>query len=146
LEVPGRDHPVDLRVRERFRGVDRDDPGVRMRATQHGPVEHAGQDDVVEVGALAPDEARVLLALHGAVADRRLLRCGGGHPHLLAAARSCSAAHRTALTMLAYPVHRQMAPEIASLISASEGSGFSSNSARAVMIMPGVQKPHWRPC
>ncbi len=39
-----------------------------------------------------------------------------------------------------------MAPEIAVRISSSEGSGFSSSSARAVITIPGVQKPHCRPC
>src|SRR5207244_3023939 len=28
----------------------------------------------------------------------------------------------------------------------SDGCGLRSSSARAVIIMPGVQKPHWRPC
>ena len=101
LEVLGGDHPVHLRVRERAGGVDRDDPRVRVRAAQHGAVEHPGKDDVVEVLPLPPDEARVLLALHVAVADRRFLRSDGRHVHLLASADSCSAAQRTALTMLA---------------------------------------------
>src|SRR4051812_44702262 len=39
-----------------------------------------------------------------------------------------------------------MAPEMAVRISASVGSGFSSSSARVVISMPGVQKPHWRAC
>src|SRR5689334_3318157 len=34
---------------------------------------------------------------------------------------------------------------MASRISASVGSGFRSSSARQVIIIPGVQKPHWRP-
>ena len=57
-------------------------------------------------------------------------------------AASCSAAQRTARTMFEYPVQRQIAPEIAVRISSSVGSGFASSSARAVMIIPGVQKPH----
>src|SRR5215213_8592463 len=35
---------------------------------------------------------------------------------------------------------------MASLISSSEGRGVLLSSAVAVMIMPGVQNPHWRPC
>jgi hypothetical protein len=42
-------------------------------------------------------------------------------------------------------VHRQTWPEIASRTSASVGSGLLSSSHRAVIIMPGVQKPHWSP-
>ncbi len=47
--------------------------------------------------------------------------------------------------MFSYPVQRQTWPEIASRISSGDGSGFWSSSQRAVMIMPGVQKPHCRP-
>jgi hypothetical protein len=47
--------------------------------------------------------------------------------------------------MFSYPVHRQTWPDIASRTSAGDGSGFWSSSQRAVMIMPGVQKPHWSP-
>src|SRR4051794_32790095 len=45
-----------------------------------------------------------------------------------------------------------MPPEIAVRISCSVGSGFSFSSARAVISIPGVQKPHcsacisWKPC
>src|SRR5215210_1783205 len=35
---------------------------------------------------------------------------------------------------------------MASLISSSDGRGVRSSSAVAVMIMPGVQHSHWRPC
>jgi hypothetical protein len=47
--------------------------------------------------------------------------------------------------MFSYPVHRQTCPEIASRTSASVGSGLPSSSHRAVIIMPGVQKPHCSP-
>ncbi len=47
--------------------------------------------------------------------------------------------------MFSYPVHRQTWPEIASRTSASVGSGLASSSQRAVIIIPGVQKPHWSP-
>ena len=72
LEVLRGDDGGDVRVRERLRGVDRDDARVRVRAAQHRPVDHPGQPDVVEVGALAADEARVLLALQATEADRTL--------------------------------------------------------------------------
>ncbi len=47
--------------------------------------------------------------------------------------------------MFSYPVQRQTWPDIASRISSSAGSGLLSSSQRAVIIMPGVQKPHCRP-
>jgi hypothetical protein len=47
--------------------------------------------------------------------------------------------------MFSYPVHRQTWPDIASRTSSSVGSGFRSSSHRAVIIIPGVQKPHWSP-
>jgi len=47
--------------------------------------------------------------------------------------------------MFSYPVHRQTWPEIASRTSSSVGSGLLSSSHRAVIIMPGVQKPHCSP-
>jgi hypothetical protein len=105
LEVLRRDDRRDVGVRERARGVDGDDARVRVRAAQDRAVDHAGQADVVQVGALAADEARVLLALQAAEADRALLRrarevLDRRHPH--ASCRvdaSCSAAQRTAATM-----------------------------------------------
>jgi hypothetical protein len=71
------DHRLDLGVGLGGRGVDGDDAGVRERAAQHGPVQHAGQVDVVDVAALAAYEAGVLLALHPAEADGPFLRGGG---------------------------------------------------------------------
>ena len=73
------------------------------RAAQDGAVHHARQADVVQVGALAADEARILLALQPAEADRSLAGrarkvLGGRHlmPPRLALAASWSAAQRTA--------------------------------------------------
>ena len=77
LEVLGGDDRGDVRVRERLGGVDRDDLRVRVRAAQDRAVHHPRQADVVEVGALAADEARVLLALQAAEADRALGRRAG---------------------------------------------------------------------
>ena len=93
LEVLGGDDGGDVRVRERARGVDRDDLRVRVRAAQDLAVDHPRQADVVEVGALAADEARVLLALQAAEADGAFLSDGHGQ------ASWCSAAQRTAATM-----------------------------------------------
>jgi hypothetical protein len=47
--------------------------------------------------------------------------------------------------MFSYPVQRQTWPDIASRTCSSDGSGWWSSSQRAVMIMPGVQKPHCSP-
>ena len=106
LEVLGGDHGGDVGMGQRGRGVDRDDARVGVRAAQHGAVHHPRQLDVVEVGALAADEARVLLALQPAEADRALgrgarevLDDGHAHASCRACAASWSAAQRTALTM-----------------------------------------------
>ena len=100
LEVLRGDDGGDVRVRERLGRVDRVDPRVGERAAQDRAVEHAGQPDVVEVRALAADEARVLLALQPAEADRSFLRVGDRHAHASCrVAASCSAAQRTAATM-----------------------------------------------
>ena len=53
------DHPGRRRRRAR---VDRPDPGVGVRAPEHGGVHHAGQRQVVGVGRRAGDEPRVLPA------------------------------------------------------------------------------------
>ena len=78
-------HP---RVRHRGRRVDGDDPRVGDGAAQDRAVQHPGQHHVVDVGALAADEARVLLALEAAVAgDRGLFLLLGGR-HALSPPRS----------------------------------------------------------
>lgn len=46
---------------------------------------------------------------------------------------------------MVYPVHRQICPEIASRMVCSSGSGLRSSRARAVISIPGVQKPHCSP-
>src|SRR5260370_7662174 len=48
--------------------------------------------------------------------------------------------------MFWYPVQRQRLPDSAQRTSSSLGSGFSSSSALAAIIMPGVQNPHCSPC
>ena len=84
LGVAGeRRHPGEVVLRHQLAGDDGDDAldsaaardvsierdaRVRERAPQELEVEHPGERDVVDVVALAADEARVLLALDG-VAD-----------------------------------------------------------------------------
>src|SRR5699024_5608575 len=122
-------------------------------------MKHAGQLDVVNVVAHASDQARILFAKHPAMTHRLFIIiceadgrfCGDTHTGLLesstsaVAGVSCAAAHWMLLTMVSYPVHRQIWPEIASRMVSALGSGSRSRSALAVIIIPGVQKPHCRP-
>ena len=94
LEIPAGDDRVHLRVLERRGRVDRDDPGMRDRASQDGAVEHPRQLHVIDEVALAANEARVLLAPHAAEADRVPV----GIAHVRA---RCSAAQRTERTIVA---------------------------------------------
>ena len=48
--------------------------------------------------------------------------------------------------MLWYPVQRHRLPSSPTRTSSSLGCGFSASSDTAAMTMPGVQKPHCRPC
>src|SRR5438045_2567607 len=72
--------------------------------------------------------------------------------HLAPAARadvrllSLRDAVRTALTMCSYPVQRHRLPLMASRISVSLGLAFRASRSCEHMIIPGVQKPHCRPC
>ncbi len=45
--------------------------------------------------------------------------------------------------MAPYPVHRQMLPARASLISAVVGAGLVPKRSVAATTIPGVQNPHW---
>ena len=99
--LPG-DDGLDLGVRLGRGGVDRHDARVGAGAGEDGPVEHARHRHVVEVVAAADEEAGVLLAQHPPEADRVAgVRYGnlfgGGHETV---SLGCSAAQRTALTML----------------------------------------------
>ena len=75
-QVLAGDDGEDLGVGEGVGGVDGDQPGVRHGGTQDGAVQHAGQDDVVQVVALAADKARIFLPLDPAEADRAVLVAG----------------------------------------------------------------------
>ena len=92
-------------------------------------------------------------ALMRAVSSRRLttppMTCGA-HAITSHSARrvhrACwRAAYSIALTMLWYPVQRQRVAFDAVRISLSWDCLFCSKSPTADMIIPGVQKPHWRP-
>ena len=101
------DHGPHLGVGLGGRHVERPDPGVGVGAAQHGAVEHAGQLDVVEVAALPPQEAGILLAEHVPEADgvagraerHAGVRRGGGAHAGTPSATGCSAAQRMARTM-----------------------------------------------
>ena len=110
LRVAGeRRHPREVVLRQDLAGhhdddagklggtrrVDRVDLGVRERAAQDRHVQHVGQDDVVDVVALAADEPLVLLALDAAAEPFGLRFLNSHH----ASSRSFAAAHCTALTM-----------------------------------------------
>ncbi len=98
--VPG-DHRTHLRVRLGRARVHRQDPRVRVRAAQHRAVQHAGQRDVVDEAAAAPDEPGVLLAQHAPVTHRRavLARSLVDERAHDACSRSAAAACRTERTM-----------------------------------------------
>jgi hypothetical protein len=78
-DVPRHDHD-DPGQLARTRRVDRVDLGVRERAAQDRHVEHVRELDVLDVGAAADDEARVLLALDAlAQPTTAALGLDGGH-------------------------------------------------------------------
>src|SRR5262245_36296330 len=107
-----------------------------------GIVLRAAGDVAVGVGAQLADADGVetILAFVGEEFLDVLHRL---RPHADLRPRISAAAESTALMIGSYPVQRQMLPEIASTTSSRFGFGFSASSARAAMIMPGVQKPHW---
>ncbi len=121
LEVAGDQHREHAGPGLGGLGVDRDDPGVGLGRAHERRVQQARQDDVVDVGGAAGDQARVLLALHRAADEAVVGRgLGGAHaPSPLSASSwmlsrpsadgpdvatpascGCCAAARTALTML----------------------------------------------
>src|SRR5439155_2529108 len=101
-----------------------------------------GELHVVDVDALAGDQPGILPALDARAEEA----FGGGMGYLAPRSAMLPAACCTALTMLAYPVHRHMLPSRPRRISASLGFGFLSRIWQAEMIIPGVQNPHWSPC
>ena len=72
-QVGAGDDRLHLGVGQRGGRVDADDPGMGDGRAQDREVQHPGQLDVVDVAAHPADEARVLLAEHPAVPDRRLV-------------------------------------------------------------------------
>mmetsp|Transcript_1089 Transcript_1089/g.2920 ORF Transcript_1089/g.2920 Transcript_1089/m.2920 type:complete len:772 (+) Transcript_1089:648-2963(+) len=106
LEVVGSQHRVHAGDGERGRLVDALDAAVRDRRTHDVHVQHAGHLDVVDIVALALNEAGVLLAqtalahaLQGGAAleQLRVSRCV--HAASFWVSRSLTAAYSTALTM-----------------------------------------------
>ena len=132
------------------RRVDRDDLRVRVRAAQDRAVHHPGQADVVQVGALAADEARVLLALEAAEADRAL---GASRPpsqtSCFVRARPPTGPRRRCSCS---PCSDRSRRRSRCGSPGRSGSG-SRPAARGVVIsIPGVQNPQcsacfsWKPC
>ena len=125
-----------------------------MRACASGlrstaPCSMPGQRDVVDVVALAADEARVLLALAAG-------RSRSGAPRRRpSVAASCALGSRAPRARPPSGPPRRCSCSPCSGRSGRRsrrgsrrrsGAGCASSSARAVSIMPGVQKPHCRPC
>src|SRR5699024_10248101 len=139
------DHGSNLGMGLSYRYVDAGDSGVRHRGPEYCHMKHAGQLDVVNVVAHASDQARILFAKHPAMTHRLFIIiceadgrfCGDTHTGLLesstsaVAGVSCAAAHWMLLTMVSYPVHRQIWPEIASRMVSALGSGSRSKIGRA---------------
>ena len=136
-DLVARQRPVDARQLVRSAHVDRLDLRMRVRRADEVQVAHPVPLDVVEEEPLPLHEAAILLPRH-ALADeallqgRRLGRLGGRHADAFPAAT-------TASTMFQYPVQRQMLPCSATFTSSSDGLGFSSSSALALISIPGVQ-------
>jgi hypothetical protein len=109
LQVLRREHRMHAGQRLRLRDIDRPDPRVAILAAHEVAEQHARQLEVVDIAALALDEADVLLALAraaDAAEGRFALFLGHGGRHHSAAsdavpevARKAPAAWRTALTM-----------------------------------------------
>ena len=102
-EVGAGQHQRDARHGPRRRGVDRDDPRMRMRRAQRHAMQRAGGDQVRDIAALADEETRILdaaavLADHGGppglgCAIRSLLGCRGECSEGLAAAHGWPRGH-----------------------------------------------------
>ena len=128
---------------------------VRVRAAEHGRVEHPGKPDVGRVLDLAAG-ARVTVDpcrrasdhLHGALGpaverilldDDPLLRVLA-FDLLLGADQSRHV--EIASSIFGYAPQRQRLPDMAWRISSRLGAGVSPTSAEAETIWPGVQNPH----
>src|SRR5271169_4993056 len=116
---------------------------MRVGTAHHLSVNHVGQVNVIHIIPLALDEPQVFLAFDGVAHATnfrsRLL-------HYFAPPSILAAANCTALTMFWYPVQRQRLPEMPQRISSSVGFLFFCSRTYDDISMPGVQKPHCRPC
>ncbi len=78
VEVGADEDRADPWQRPRLAHVDADDPRVGQRAADEADVQHAGQDDVVDVGALPGEQALILDPVHPLAGIALPARCGGG--------------------------------------------------------------------
>ena len=156
-QVGAGDDRFDLRMCLGRSHIDADDAGVRIRRAQDRQVQHARQRDVVDVVAAAPDESRVLFAQHPAVAHTAFGRCRRCLP-----VRADGALDRVVMTlpplrcaMLGRPLDGAHDRGVAGAPADLPGDrlpdrllvrvGVAVQQGRAVIIIPGVQKPHCRP-
>ena len=114
--------------------VDRLDRGVRDRRARELAVEHARQRDVVGEARL-PGDLRAAVDAAARLADD--VEPLPQRAHRTSFMRR--AASSTASKICWYPVQRQRLPDSASLIRSRPASGSFSNSAFAVIRIPGVQ-------
>src|SRR5439155_21524510 len=123
-------------AKEREPGAERQRKESCTRRRDGAERQAAGLDERGE-GEEEDDEGGPALAPGGARLGHR------AQPAAPSARARCATA--TAARMLAYPVHRQMFPRRCSRTSSGVADGESSSRAFTAMIMPGVQKPHWKP-
>src|SRR5262249_19046548 len=90
---------------------------------------------------------QALVARHGAPGRDGHVAVAVAHRSRLSAARSrrWAAARPAASKILVYPVHRQRLPDSARAMSSRAGLALRCSRAQALMVMPGVQKPHCAP-
>ena len=140
----------DAGNRQRGCCVDGADPGVGMRGAQQLHVQQPGQffgRDVQGVAGLPRDDGEaggggsVVAQLSGARLRPAVPRRSG--PEVSGAEVSGRLPlPQTASSMAVYPVHRHRLP----LRFRGRSAFCSSSNVAAVITMPAVQKPHWKPC
>ena len=116
VQVCGGEHVMDAGLGECGGSVDAADRGAGEVAADEARVQHAWQRNVVDVGAGAGEQARVLDSVHARTHVPRRGRCGG-LDHRPSPPAGAPAACRTAFTMPWYPVQRQRLPDNASRMS-----------------------------
>ena len=154
LQLLGGQHRQHARHLQRLGGVDLLDAGVGILRAHEVAEQHAGQLQVVDVVALALREADVLhplpLAAHAFELGFALFAREGCRGHSAASLRGAGAHLRRRVLnglddVLVARAPAQVAGDAeADLLLARVGVLLQQPVAR--MIMPGVQKPHCRPC